>query len=282
MTANKTRTIRTKCLFSIFTSLIVVLPLTITSCAQNNVQTVNPFYSSFEDNDVPPLEDQFLTTPANMVDSSIHTRVTTGPQHGYGTKEDRGYSGLKSFEYGGKYDQENTLTSFSNVIYDQLNTIIGDNTEFSYKLFPDFADGTNDDLKHNLYYVGSYVSVDLLFNNDDTNNNLISLAATGIKDINGNGMTPFEQGEAKCLFSFQWNSVRVNLSPLKGKHVHEIVVSYQNTSPPDNTELSGDSATAHDIHGFIDDITIQDKPQIDASSPTNYVDTRRGTDGHMD
>jgi hypothetical protein len=51
------------------------------------------------------------------------------------------------------------------------------------------------------------------------------------------------------------------------------------TSP---SNISGDVDTAHNIEGFIDDVYIGDKKPIDASSLTNYVDTRRGTDGHMD
>jgi hypothetical protein len=49
--------------------------------------------------------------------------------------------------------------------------------------------------------------------------------------------------------------------------------------PSDN---SGDEDTSHNIEGFIDDLSIRDRIKIDESSLTNYVDTRRGTDGHMD
>jgi putative alpha-1,2-mannosidase len=60
-------------------------------------------------------------------------------------------------------------------------------------------------------------------------------------------------------------------------------------SPDLNQEYYGDklanpeqAATNKIINGFIDDIFIGDKTKIDNSSLTNYVDTRRGTDGHMD
>jgi hypothetical protein len=59
-------------------------------------------------------------------------------------------------------------------------------------------------------------------------------------------------------------------------------------SPDLNAEYYGDKlvnpneTTNKVIDGFIDDISIRDKIKIDESSLTNFVDTRRGTDGHTD
>lgn len=263
-----------------------------TSCGANHI-TINPFFSSFETNNPSPLLDSPVTPSTNL--NYVQTRVTTGPINGYGTKttdqygnsKGYGYTGFNSFEYKAEYISDNVRTSFTNYIYKDLNVIIGDESEFSYKLFPNFADSSNDDLKHNLNYLSTFVSVDLLYNNDNTANNLQSLSKTNIKDVNGNGLSPQEQGSAKCLFSYQWNLVKVDLKPLVGKHIHAITINYDMQSPDRTREyygdlLNGDPTCDKVIDGYIDDVSIQDKKNIDDSSLTNYIDTRRGTDGHMD
>jgi hypothetical protein len=171
-----------------------------TSCSHIS-KTINPFYSSFENNDPIALQNAEVISPINI--NTLQTKVTAGPSRGYGTHTGFGYSGLKSFSYEARYINNQTQTKFSNYIYRNLNVIVGKDTEFSYKIFPNFADNTDDDYLHNLNFIATYASVDLLYNNNDSSTSLKSLAATHIKDINGNGLSPHEQGAAKSLFSYQ-------------------------------------------------------------------------------
>nr|BFF16778.1 hypothetical protein GCM10025730_02990 [Promicromonospora thailandica] len=63
--------------------------------------------------------------------------------------------------------------------------------------------------------------------------------------------------------------MRVDLGPVaRGKTVDQILLGYDN----------GGGAVGSRFAGWLDDVTIEAHPQrIDASSPTGYVDTRRGT-----
>ncbi|MDR3257636.1 MAG: hypothetical protein LBT17_02455, partial [Mycoplasmataceae bacterium] len=139
--------------------------LSIASCSGMS-KTINPFFSSFEENDA--YTNRECSTPTNI--SLLETQRTTGPTNGYGTNIDNGpvgYTGLHSFEYKATYINDQTRTTFSNYIYKDLNVVVGKDTEFSYKIFPNFADNS-DDLNHNLNYLATYASVDLLYNDNAT------------------------------------------------------------------------------------------------------------------
>jgi putative alpha-1,2-mannosidase len=56
------------------------------------------------------------------------------------------------------------------------------------------------------------------------------------------------------------------LSPINGKYIHQILLTYDY-----------DGTSSNNILGYIDDVKIQAKQSIDSSHLTNYVDTRRGT-----
>jgi hypothetical protein len=249
------------------------------SCGTNSSVTINPFYSSFEVSDLPALQDIEFVHGNNV--ANVKTETSTGPIDGYyinvnnntSTHQGFGFTGLNSFKYSASVDTGSQSGSFENLIYNNLNTICASNTELSYKIFPEYGStncllrGTDLDLS----YAATYTSIDLLFNDDDSMDNLKSMHKQyHLVDKNGYGITPIEQGESKVLYPGQWNSEKISLQSLAGRHIHAIAIHY------DAPEIFNSRSM---ISGFVDDIRIDDTRTINGSSLTNYVDTRRGTNG---
>ena len=183
----------------------------------------------------------------------IITEIGAGPISGPTIKASVGFTGTKALRYAGSHLADGAASS-TNVLYSDVDTAIGDNSELSYKVFPVLAS--------DLSYPATFVAVDALLD-DGT---LIS-ATEGLGDAYGFGANARAQGTEKALYGNQWNSVRIDLSALSGKTIDKLLFSYDNPG--------GTSATV--FSGWLDDITVGPASSIDDSSLTNFVDTRRGT-----
>lgn len=234
-----------------------------------------PFYSSFESNDPAAATNQFLSYSGVQSSPSASTQYGPTVNEAYNIAEgDYGFTGEKTFKYNCGAAGINVNKSFQAVIYQEITNVqVGTDFVFKYKILPTLGENKSPS-NADLSYISSYISVDLLYNDSPTDfNNLQSLAATGATDQYGYGITPKEQGDAKVLYSAQWNSKQIDLKGIVGKYIHSIVLCYDN----DNTSYVGEK-----ILGYVDDISIDAQQPIDSSSLTNYVDTRRGTNSSGD
>jgi hypothetical protein len=176
----------------------------LTSCGSTN-HTINPFITSFEDNEHCPNEND-IVTQENVQD--LTTIVHTGPINGYNipTKDETtgfGYTGYKAFKYECQSILPNKKTKFVANICQNLNITIGKNTELFYKLLPDMNGSIEQPSTLDVNYPAENVIVDLLINDDNGTDNLVSLSSLNMQDENGYEYTPVNQGKTKIIFNDQ-------------------------------------------------------------------------------
>nr|WP_243861931.1 GH92 family glycosyl hydrolase [Frigoribacterium endophyticum] len=169
-------------------------------------------------------------------------------------KPGAGFSGTRSLRYAGEHATDGPARA-TNVLYDDLDLLIGDDTVFSYKVFPE--------LGGDLQYPATYAAVDLQL----SDGSLVS-AADGVVDGQGGGTSAADQGAAKILYADQWNSVQVPLGDLAGQTVERVLFTYDNDGGTADTRFQG----------WVDDLDLDPAPaRVDGSSLVAHVDTRRGT-----
>jgi predicted alpha-1,2-mannosidase len=182
------------------------------------------------------------------------TKVGTGPRVDFTNKAGVGFSGLASLRYDGSHLADGPASA-TNVLYDDVDVEVGEDTRLSYTIFPELLD--------DLQYPSTYAAVDLLFT-DGT-----YLSDLEARDAHETVATAQAQGEGKILYADQWNSVRVDVGEVaEGKTVDQVLLGYDNPGGEAGTRFAG----------WLDDVAIEAQPPvIDGSSRANYVDTRRGT-----
>ncbi|MEU1590392.1 GH92 family glycosyl hydrolase [Micromonospora sp. NPDC005710] len=180
--------------------------------------------------------------------------ATAGPNGGYTTKPDVGFTGLAALRYSGGAEG-NGRAYATNRLFD-VTIPVGPKTRLSYKIFPEFTGGDG-------RYPSTYAAVDLHFTDGSY------LSSRTPTDQHGNPLTAAGQGASKVLFADQWNLVRADLGTVaRGKTIDRILLAY------DNPQATGETR----FQGWLDDIELTGTPtSIDGSTLTNYVDTRRGT-----
>jgi len=198
-------------------------------------------------NEVPSTTDP---APSPMV-----TEVGAGPRSGYNIKSLVGWTGVRALHYAGRHTAAGRGYAW-NRLFD-VDIPVGDRSQLSYKVIPDM-------IKGDLTYPSTYTAVDLRFT-DGT-----YLSDLGATDSHHSVVSPSGQGAGKVLYAAQWNSVTVDLgAKARGKTVDAILLGYDNTA---------DAKDGTKFGGWVDDIAIDpEPPTIDASSPTNFVDIRRGS-----
>ncbi|HET9738117.1 MAG TPA: GH92 family glycosyl hydrolase [Solirubrobacteraceae bacterium] len=184
--------------------------------------------------------------------SDMRTIAGAGPRGGYNAKAGAGWTGLRALEYAGQHTAEGRGYSYNKVF--DVDVQVNPETELSYLIYPRFI---TDDLS----YPSTYVAVDLAFT-DGT-----FLSELGAEDQHGEELSPTGQGRAKTLYTNQWNFKRSQIGRVAaGKTIDRILVAYDNPDGP------------ADFQGWVDDITIDGAPEPrDRSRPSDWVDTRRGT-----
>ncbi len=183
------------------------------------------------------------------------TATGNGPAHGLNLKQNAGFTGLHAYQYAGKQ----TVTGHAyetNVVQQGLNIVVGPRTRLSYRIMPELTG-------NNLSYPSTYAAVDVHFTDGSYLSQLKPV------DQHGIDFTAAGQGTGKILYADQWNAESSDIGTwASGKTIDRILLSY------DDPTAKADTA----FGGWVDDITIDPSPvQLDASTLTNVVDTRRGT-----
>ncbi|HEY1588668.1 MAG TPA: glycoside hydrolase domain-containing protein, partial [Rhodanobacter sp.] len=200
------------------------------------------FQTSFEPGEPLPL-------PA-LPHAVFAAQVAGGPAKAFAldAKPDAGFSGLHSLHYHGTAAGHQQQRLFD------VNLPVQADTQLSYVIFPQRVEG---DLRD----PANYIAVDLVFD-DDTR-----LSAHGARDQHRISATAREQGEGRTLYPDQWNFVSIDLGRVAaGRHIRQIVLDHD-----------GPAAT---FEGYLDDLRIGAKPADTRQRPSDFVDTRRGSNAN--
>ena len=202
------------------------------------------------------LADWDLATASSGTDAvPMVTATGNGPTSGLNIKQRAGFTGMHAYSYAG----QQTVTGHAyetNVIQSGLNIKVGPKSRLSYVILPEFT-------ASNLDYPSTYAAIDLHF----TDGSYLSQLAP--VDQHGVDFTAKGQGKGKILYADQWNAESSDIGTwASGKTIDRILLSYDDPS----------AKTGAQFGGWVDDIKIDPAPvQADASTLTNVVDTRRGT-----
>ena len=200
------------------------------------------FQTSFESGEPMPL-----STPAQVV---FTAQVAGGPTQAAAldAKPGVGFSGLHSLHYRGKAAGLQQQRLF------KVNLPVQADTCLSYLIFPQRTEG---DLRN----PATYVAVDLVF--DDGSR----LATRGAVDQHRIDASARGQGEGRTLYPDQWNVVSIDLGRVAaGRRIRQIVLDHD-----------GPAAA---FEGYLDDLRIGAKPADTRQRPSDFVDTRRGSNAN--
>ena len=213
------------------------------------------FFSSFENTD-PPLTwidttDLGRDGTPRAVGATLTTREGRGPAKPATAKPRVGFTGLRALRYAGTHTAQGP-GSVTNKLF-LLELTITEHTELSYVILPE---PRGDDLR----FPSTYVALDLAFS-DGT-----YLSGLGVTDQLGFPLTAAGQGASKALTPNQWNLRRVHLGAAAGKTATRALLTYEFPDGP------------AEYAGWLDDITITDRPDTRPARPVEHVVTTRGTD----
>ncbi|MBO1335600.1 GH92 family glycosyl hydrolase [Streptomyces sp. VRA16 Mangrove soil] len=178
--------------------------------------------------------------------------VDKGPGGSPTAKAGAGFTGVRALRYAGTHKADGRAYSYNKVF--DVDVAVKRNTELSYKIFPQMADGDRD-------YDATNVSVDLAFTDGTYLSDLKAV------DSNGGLLTPQGQGAAKRLYVNQWNAVKSSIgSVAAGRTIDRILVAYDSPKGPAK------------FRGWLDDISVG---QVRSAPPkahlSDYASTVRGT-----
>ena len=197
------------------------------------------FQTSFEAGEPAPL-----VVPTN---ASFAARIGGGPGKGaaLNAKPGVGFSGLHSLHYQGSKAGSQTVDLFD------VSLPVTATTRLSYVIFPS---SNGNDLRN----PANYVAVDLLF--DDGSR----LSTRGAVDQHRIAATAQAQGEGRVLYPDQWNELTIDVgSVVAGRTIKRIVLAHD-----------GPAAA---FEGYLDDLRIGPAVADTRQRPSDFVETRRGT-----
>ena len=200
------------------------------------------FQTSFE-----PGEPIPLPAPPHVV---FAAQVAGGPAKAFAltAKPDAGFTGLHSLHYHGTAAGHQQQRLF------EVDLPVRADTQLSYVIFPQRVEG---DLRN----PADYVAVDLVFD-DGTR-----LSTLGARDQHRIAATAREQGQERTLYPDQWNFVSIDLGRVAaGRRIRQIVLDHD-----------GPAAA---FEGYLDDLRIGAQPADTRQRPSDFVDTRRGSNAN--
>jgi predicted alpha-1,2-mannosidase len=203
------------------------------------------FATSFETGEPQPV-----TAPAK---GSLAITVGAGPSHAITLtgKADAGFTGVRAVHYGGT-----SSTVAENVTLFDIDVPVEADTELSYRLLPQTTEG-------DLHNPATYIALDLVFS-DGTR-----LSTLHAVDQHRFAIDALAQGQSRSLYPDQWNAVRVAVGAVaRGKTIRQIVLTHH------------DDAAGKAYQGFLDDVRIGATAVDVAKAPSDYVDTRRGSNAN--
>ncbi|MGW1168076.1 GH92 family glycosyl hydrolase [Streptomyces sp. NPDC001153] len=186
------------------------------------------------------------------VPQDMLTLVDKGPTASPTAKARVGFTGKRALRYAGRHTAGGRAYSYNKVF--DVNVKVGGDTQLSYRIFPQMADGDRD-------YDATNVSLDLAFT-DGT-----YLSDLGAQDQHGFPLSPRGQGDSKSLYVNQWNNVVARIGAVAaGKTVDRILVAYDSPAGPAK------------FRGWIDDVAIKPVPPEEPKAHlSDYALTTRGT-----
>lgn len=206
-----------------------------------------------------------LTLATGTIDESVDgidgmtSTITSGPTSTWNQKSNQGWTGSRSLVCNGTHKGNGHAYSY-NVIYDNLNITVSDNTNLRYVIFPAMSNGDDYDFE----YTQMHMAVDLKFK-DGT-----YLSDLNAVDQNGNYVNAQAQGESRTLLTNQWNEIYSRIGDVaKGKVIEKVLVVYDMKS-----HENADWAT---FKTYFDDIEIYNQDTPIYSHLSDYVNILRGT-----
>ena len=200
------------------------------------------FLRSFESAEPAPL--------APLPGASFGIDVAGGPGQAAAltAKPGVGFSGLRSLHYRGNASGQQQAELYA------VDLPVRPDTRLSYLIFPLSNAG---DLRN----PSTYVAVDLLF--DDGSR----LSTRGARDQHRVGASARAQGDGRTLYPDQWNYLSIDVGAVAaGRTIKRIVLMHD--------------GPAASFEGYLDELRIGAAPIDTRRRPSDFVDTRRGTNSN--
>ncbi|HJW06433.1 MAG TPA: GH92 family glycosyl hydrolase [Rhodanobacter sp.] len=159
-----------------------------------------------------------------------------------------GFSGQRSLRYRGSSGGQQQAELYA------VDLPVRPDTQLSYLIFPLSNAG---DLRN----PSTYVAVDLLF--DDGSR----LSTRGARDQHRIGVAARAQGEGRTLYPDQWNYLAIDVGAVAaGRTIKRIVLMHD--------------GPAAGFEGYLDDLRLGAAPVAARRRPSDFVDTRRGSNSN--
>ncbi|MDW2981280.1 GH92 family glycosyl hydrolase [Rhodanobacter sp. KK11] len=200
------------------------------------------FLRSFENAEPAPL--------APLPGASFSVDVAGGPGRAAAltAKPGVGFSGLRSLHYRGNAGGQQQAELYA------VDLPVRPDTQLSYLIFPL---SNADDLRN----PATYVAVDLLF--DDGSR----LSTRGARDQHRIGASARAQGDGRTLYPDQWNYLSIDVGAVAaGRTIKRIVLMHD--------------GPAAGFEGYLDDLRLGAAPADTRRRPSEFVDTRRGSNSN--
>ena len=188
--------------------------------------------------------------PAPLPGASFGIDVAGGPGQAAAltAKPGVGFSGLRSLHYRGNASGQQQAELYA------VDLPVRPDTQLSYLIFPLSNAG---DLRN----PSTYVAVDLLF--DDGSR----LSTRGARDQHRVGASARAQGDGRTLYPDQWNYLSIDVGAVAaGRTIKRIVLMHD--------------GPAASFEGYLDELRIGAAPIDTRRRPSDFVDTRRGTNSN--
>ena len=226
------------------------------------------FFASFETSEEVQALSNVVVESQNL---TLATATAAGPNATadpvYGATGGRSWHGTRALRVTGTQPAGGNASA-TNLIFDDLNILVDDNTELSYVILPEYnstAPGYSV-ANWDWDFTSQYICVDLAFS-DGTR-----LSTLGGVDQYGHAMSGRGQGEARHLYQKQWNLVKSNIGEVaKGKTIQKIFVHYEK---PVNK-----NARDWNFSAYIDYLRIR---QIDRAPKASLVEYANALAGNND
>lgn len=200
------------------------------------------FLRSFESGEPAPA--------AALAGAAFTVEVAGGPGQAAAltAKPGVGFSGQHSLHYRGSSGGQQQAELYA------VDLSVRPDTQLSYLIFPLSNAG---DLRN----PANYVAVDLLF--DDGSR----LSTRGARDQHRIGASARAQGEGRTLYPDQWNYLAIDVGAVAaGRTIKRIVLMHD--------------GPAARFEGFLDDLRLGTAPIDTRRRPSEFVDTRRGSNSN--